>query len=196
MSAFTNPINPSILSNLIGSITKTPNYAQLLGGFGNNPLVKSFAGLMQAANTANATRGGDILSLLAGQGQSQIAQNQQDYQNQLGQINQSMMSKGLANTSVGNNLDQTAQNQLALNNEKVNEATASNVANTANSFTQQAPDLGLLATMLQKANSGPTVDPGAQNGAVAFGTNGIFHQLNNGFWTSINGQQFDAPPVG
>jgi hypothetical protein len=154
MSAFNSPINPSILSNLIGSIQKVPNFAQLMGGFGNNPIVKSFAGLMQSANQANATRGGDILSLLAGQGQSQIAQNQQDYQSQLGQINQSMMDKGLGNTSVGNNLDQQAGNQLALNNENVNEKTAMNLAGMANSFQQQAPDMGLLAQLLSKGGGG------------------------------------------
>jgi hypothetical protein len=149
MSAF-NAINPSILAGLIGSIQKVPNYSQMMSGFGNSPIVKSFAQMMQSANQANATRGGDILSLLAGQGQSQLAQNQQDYTNQLGQINQSMMSKGLANTSVGNNLDQQAQNQLALNNENVNEKTASNLAGMANSFTQQAPDMGLLAQLLSR----------------------------------------------
>jgi hypothetical protein len=143
----------SIVQSLIDSL-KSTNYSQMLSGLGNNSIVKSFAQMMQSANDANAQRGGDILSLLEGQGTAQLASNQQNYKNQLGGITQSMMDKGLANTSVGNDMNQLAENQLAQNNQAVNESTALNLANMANSFTQQAPDMGILAQLLSKGGGG------------------------------------------
>lgn len=165
-SQFTNPIDPGVLSGLLASL-KPPAYGAILPkAFGGSPIVKSFADLMEQANQANAARGQGILSLLAGQGQSQIDQNQSNFQDQLGGIQQDMISKGLSNTTVGNNLNQAAQNNLARSNEAVNEQTAGNLAGMANSFTQQAPDLGLLAQLLQNGGGAGPGGGGGFSGVV------------------------------
>lgn len=154
MSQFSNPLNPQALSQIMGSL-KTPSYKSILpGAFGNSPITRSFAGLMQQANDANAQRGRGILGLLSGQGQAQLAQNQQNFNQQTAATDQDLMDRGLYNSTIASNLKQGAQNQLAQNNEAVNEHSALNLANFANGFNQQAPDLGLLAQLLQHGGGG------------------------------------------
>ena len=82
------------MQNLIGSI-QAPQQ-NLAGMFGNSPIVQSFSQMLNQANQANASRGQNILSLLQGQGTAQMQLNQTNEQNQEGQINQDMMSKGIA----------------------------------------------------------------------------------------------------
>jgi len=134
-------INSSAFANLLASL-KAPQ-ANL------NPVAAQ-----QAANNANSLRGQSILNLLSGQGQAQLTQNQLGYQNQLGNIAQQDASKGLTNTTVGANLGQGALNNLNQSNELVNQNTAMNVANMANSFSQNGPNMGLLAQLL--SNGGGT----------------------------------------
>lgn len=148
---------PSIISSLIGSLAPP----HISGGA--SPMGNQFASMFNQANAGNAARGGDILRLLETQGQSQLADNQTNYQDQLGQIRQSMMDKGLANTTVGDNLNQGAANQLARNNQSVNEHTAQDIASVANSFTQQAPNLGLLSQLLAGGGGGR---PGGVSGQI------------------------------
>lgn len=134
--------------DLIGSI-QAPDYTSLLKGLGgNSPAVSAFADLTNQANQANAKRGQDILALLQNQGKAQMALNQNNYQDQLGNINQGIVSKGLYNSTVGANLQQGATNWLNTANEQVSENSAMNIANMANSFTQQAPSLSLLTQLL------------------------------------------------
>lgn len=187
MAAVASPANSGAFGSLLGSLTPPSETSMLQGLYGNSPAVSAFAGMTNQANQANAQRGQSILQLLQGQGQGQLATNQQNFNNQIGGINQDMMSKGLFNTSIGNSLDQGAQNQLAINNENVNDKTATNVAQMANSFTQQAPPIGILSQLLQKS-SGPAVNPMGFNGAISSSAAGSSRQLNNGEWQMPNGQ--------
>lgn len=167
------PANASygdVLNNLINSI-QAPN-----------PNLSPTAA-MAAANQANAARGRGILQLLSTQGQTAMANNQQAYGNELGQIQNDMVSKGLAGTSIGDSLNLGAAKNLALENNQVQENVAQQVANMANSFSQQAPNIGLLASLLQHgggqnmaAGSGPVWNVpggGALNGPSNLASQGF-----------------------
>jgi hypothetical protein len=156
----TPPSYSQIMQNLISSMN-APSQASMLGGmFGNNNIVKGFAGMMDQANKANAQRGQSILQLLQGQGTAQMQRNQQDYQSQLAGIDQSMMDKGLSNLTVGDNLKQTAQDQLYQANQQVSENSALNLANMANSFNQQGPSLDTLANLMARGGGQPAQQTG------------------------------------
>lgn len=162
-AAPTSAIDPSILQSILGSLT--PTKLQQQPGMSSSP-INQFIGQENSANAANAQRGQGILQLLSGQGTAQLAQNQQGYQNQLGQINQDAVSKGLNNTTVVPNLQQGAQNWLNQSNQQVNENTAMNVANMANSFTQQAPNMGLLSSLLGQGGGSAIRPPAAAPGVI------------------------------
>ncbi len=136
----------SVLQSLIGSL-KAPN-----ANLGPQDA-------MQAANNANAQRGQSILQLLSGQGGVAKQNNQQMFNNQLGDIQNSMISKGLAGTSIGDSLNLGAQKNLMLANNQVDENTARGVADMANSFTQQAPNMSLLAQLLQNGGGSRVAAP-------------------------------------
>lgn len=186
MAAAASPANSGAFGSLLGSLTPPSETSMLQGLYGNSPAVSAFAGMTNQANQANAQRGQSILQLLQGQGQGQLATNQQNFNNQIGGINQDMMSKGLFNTSIGNSLDQGAQNQLAINNENVNDRTATGVANMANSFTQQTPSIGILAQLMQQLSNKPQLNPSGTTGAISSSAGGMSHQLNDGTWQAMN----------
>lgn len=186
MSVAAMPQYTDIMKSLTGSLA-APNTSQAIQGiFGNSPAVRGFSSMMQQANQANATRGQDILGLLQQQGTAQMGINRQNLNQQEGQISQDMIDKGLANTSVGAGLDQKANDQFNLANENVTEKSALNIANAANSFTQQAPSMDMLASLMKGATSGAALSPTAPNGAISSSANGITHQLNNGQWQAMN----------
>lgn len=193
MSAAQMPQYTDIMKSLTGSLAPPDQSQNMAGIFGSNPAVAAFSNMMNQANQANAARGQGILSLLAGQGTAQMQMNQQNLKQQQGGIAQSMMSKGLANTSVGDNLNQEAVNQTNLANEDVTEKSAMNVANMANSFTQQAPSMDLLAGLMSKASSAPTGNPMGYTGAISSSASGESRQRNDGMWVSPGGQVSPYP---
>lgn len=162
-AAPTSAIDPTALQSILSSLTPTPQ--QAVPGAPTSP-VNQFITQQNAANSANAQRGQGILNLLSGQGKAQLASNQQGYQNQLGQIDQDLTSRGLYNSTIAPNLQQGAQNWLNQSNEQVNENTAMNVANMAERFTQQGPNLGLLATLLGQGGGGRVGAAGVNTGGL------------------------------
>jgi hypothetical protein len=162
-AAVTSAINPTVLQSILSSLNITPQ--QAVPGSPTSP-INQFITQENAANAANSQRGAVILNLLAGQGKAQLAMNQQGYQNQLGQINNDLTSRGLFNSTIAPNLEQGAQNWLNQANEQVNENTAMNVANMANSFTQQAPNLGLLSSLLSQGGGGRVSAAGVNTGGI------------------------------
>jgi|WetSurMetagenome_2_1015567.scaffolds.fasta_scaffold39299_2 hypothetical protein len=137
-----------ILQSLIGSL-QPPRIAG-----GGSPLGSAYANMLNQANAGNAQRGSAILQLLDQQGESQKAENQDTYTKQAAGIDQDMVSRGLFNTTIGSNLKQEAMSQMMNANQNVSERAASNLANMANSFSQQAPNMGLLANLMGEGGSG------------------------------------------
>lgn len=144
------PDYSAILSQLMGAPPPSS-----MGMFGKDP-TKAFGQMTDAANQANYQRGNSILQLLSQQGASSKANNADLFSQEKAGIDQSMMDKGLANLTVGDSLKAGATRDLARANSSVDESTAGNLANMAASFTQQAPDLGLLASLMSKGGGGGT----------------------------------------
>lgn len=141
------PTYSSIMQNLLDSLNPPQqNMGQM---FGNSPIVQGFGNMMKQANQANALRGKSILQLLQGQGGTAKALNAEAADQQKAGIDQSMMDKGLANTTVGDSLKSGVARDLQLENNAVDEHANLNTAQMANSFTQQAPDMGMLANLLR-----------------------------------------------
>lgn len=144
------PDYSAILSQLMGAPPPSS-----MGMFGKDP-TKAFGQMTDAANLANYNRGNGILQLLSQQGATSKANNADLFAQEKSGIDQSMMDKGLSNLTVGDSLKAGATRDLARANAGVDEATAGNLANMANSFTQQAPDMGLLASLMSKGGGGGT----------------------------------------
>jgi hypothetical protein len=141
----------SVLQSLLSSVKAPPEETY------RNPV----AG-MRFANQANAQRGQSILQLLSGIGESSMQDNQDNFKGQEAQIRQSMMDKGLSNTTVGNNLDQEAQNQLAQNNLRTRESVGGNLASMASSFTQAGPNMDAVSRLLSEGGSAGRIVEGPQ----------------------------------
>ena len=148
MSAAAMPQYAGIIQQLMGSPPPSS-----MGMFGGNP-TKAFGAMTDAANNANYQRGGAILNLLSQQGAASKANNADLFAQEKGSIDQSMMSKGLSNLTVGDTLKQGATRDLARANAAVDEGVAGNMANMANSFTQKAPDLSMLANLMSRGGAG------------------------------------------
>lgn len=148
MSQLASPSYASIIANLIGSV-QAPRMNLGVGG-----IAGSFANMTNQANQANASRGQNILRLLEGQGNTQLDDNNRALGEQNASIDQSMMNKGLANTTVGDNLKQGALNEKLRADASVRERSAANIAGMAERFTQQAPNVGLLAQLLENGGGG------------------------------------------
>lgn len=139
-------------SAIIGQLMGGPPPSSM-GMFGGNP-TQAFGKMTDYANQANYQRGQGILGLLSKQGASSKADNLDIFNQEKAGIDQSMMNKGLANMTVGDNLKAGATRDYARANSTVDERVAGNLANMANSFTQKAPDMGVFASLMQGANRG------------------------------------------
>lgn len=185
-AAPSSAVNPNALQSILSSLTPT-NIAAVPGA-PNSP-INQFITQENAANAANAKRGTGILQLLQGQGQAQLGLNKQNYQDQLGQIAQSAVSRGLNNTTVVDNLNQGAQNWLNTANEQVTENSARDEANMAASFSQQGPNMGLLSTLLGQGGGGGVRSVATNTGGIpGFKQPGSMLDGGGGGGTNVNNQ--------
>lgn len=136
-------------------------------------------------------RGSAILSLLSQQGGAQLQQNQQGFQNEEAKIQQDMMSKGLANTSVGDNLNQEANNQLMQQNAAVNQKTGMSIADMAARLLPGAGGAGgaKAAGGMVAANPYGVAPANSMFGSTTTMSteNGNYQRLNNGMWRDPSG---------
>lgn len=146
MSAMPN--YASVMQNLLSGPLRVPQANPYQSVFGNTPMGKSVLDSWNQANIANAQRERDALSLIAGTGQSQIEQINQNAALAQGNAAQNLTSRGLGNTTVVDNIQQGIAGDAAMQRRQVEDHKAGTLANLLYQRTDRGPDMGLLAQLL------------------------------------------------
>jgi hypothetical protein len=146
-------------ASVIQSLMSTPAPPSVMQGyegmFGNDKAVQAFGQMTDQANKANFTRGQNILGLLAGAGEAAKQDNQDIFKQEKADIEQMGVTRGLSNTTVIPNLITGATSQLMRENGRIDEQSAGQLGNVLNSFTQQAPNPQMLASLVEQKNAAP-----------------------------------------
>jgi hypothetical protein len=115
-------------------------------------VIKQLQQAQNKANTANEQRYQDILGQYSNLGQAGMTQIGQQEQQGLASNTQGMISRGLSNTTVGDASARGISSDAELKRQQLQEGVAQQKAGVMERRTDQGPDMGMYANLLQKAS--------------------------------------------
>jgi hypothetical protein len=131
-------------------ITPLPQSGGITGA-GLMDIVKQLQAAQDKANKANESRYQDILGLYGNLGQAGLARiGQQETQAQA-KGTQDLISRGLGNTTITSAISRGIASDAELARQQLQESVAMQKAGVMERRTDQGPDLGLYASLLQQA---------------------------------------------
>lgn len=141
-------------------------------------LMKQYQDQQAAANSANESRYQGILGTLRGQGQASKLDVQRAGAEERGGIEQSMINRGLYSSTVMDALKNRSRESEGRQSAAIDESVADRTAGVMERRTDQGPNLGLFASLLQNAASGYGLQSGGAAGAGSVPRGGAFAGVN------------------
>lgn len=161
--------------------TRSPiNFKLKNGQFDFNSIMNSYRDQQDKANNANETRYQGILSTLQNQGASAKADVARAGGEERAGIMQGSIDRGLFNTSVLDSLNNNSYQAQNRENTRIDESVADRTAGVMERRTDQGPDMGLYAGLLQSAASGMGALPGQRAGQGSVGNSFSFAGMGGG----------------
>jgi len=143
---------PDSPNAIISEIYNSSPQAQITKKKVNDP-VQLFVDAMNNANSANEQRYQQSIGLLAGQGQASKSDALRQRNEGFGQDTQSLIDRGLGNTTVLDSSRRRRDEDLQRANQRIDESVADRISGAVERRTDQAPDYGLLTSLLQQQSS-------------------------------------------
>lgn len=122
---------------------------------------------MNQANSANTNQRNQVLSLLMGGGTAAKGDASQQFQNNVGSMNQDMISRGLNNTTAPLTAKMGLTRELNRQNQRIDENTADRSAGVIERMNNTGPDLGMFANLFSEAMRRPLY--AGLGGALGYG---------------------------
>ena len=144
-----------------------------------------------AANAANETRYQGILSTLQGQGEASKTDIRRGGIEERGQIAQGLTGRGLFNTTVLDSLGTASREREGRESTRIDESVADRMAGVMERRTDQGPDMGLMANLLQMYGQGMGQQAGQGGSGVGrdFNFAGVNTGGGGGFAAGYRGSQ-------
>jgi hypothetical protein len=151
-----SPVN-NIVNQIVGSPYKPVDAPDLgITDQAQKNLIDYNQWLWNQANSNNDLRYRQAASLVAGQGTTALSDIDTDTQNQKATNAQSMIDRGLNNSTVGMAMDMGVDRNAQYNKQRVSEGQSQQLINLLQSRTDAAPDNNLFSQFLASAANKPT----------------------------------------
>lgn len=153
--------------------------ANLFGAFNLSSIMDQYQKQQADANAANETRYRDILKTLEGQGAASKRDVAMGGREERGEISQDLISRGLFNTSTLDSLRNRSRERESRENTRIDESVADRRAGVMERRTDQGPNAGLFAQLLQSIGQGQGAQQGYGEGQ-GIGRSNSFGGINRG----------------
>jgi len=148
---------PTSPSSVISDILNAPPAGQFTKTNTRDP-TQLFLDATNRANASNDARFKQAIGLLAGQGQSSRTDAARATAENKGLDQQSLISRGLGSTTVLDAANRRRDEDLQRANQRIDESVANQVSGIVERRTDQGPDLGSLAGLLQQQSAANAQD--------------------------------------
>lgn len=169
--------------------------SSLFGPFNLSSIMGKYDEQQKAANQANELRYQDILKTLKGQGESSKRDIAMGGREERADISQDLIGRGLFNTTTLDALKNRSREREGRESTRIDESVADRTAGVMERRTDQGPNAGLFAQLLQSIGQGQGAQQGYGEGGN-IGRSNSFGGINRGGNGSGSGNNIFASSTG